>query len=77
MLLDKFLILNTEDIKEQVTSIYQWLTLLQHLFQKELYISGNVCGSVNTNSTKVVHILFKYIMNSLFLFSSLQSGRWR
>lgn len=38
---------------EQVSSIYQCLTLLLHLLQKEFYISDNVHGSINTDSTKV------------------------
>lgn len=40
MLLDEFCIFNMGGItlpKEQVSSIYQWPTLLQHLLQKQFY----------------------------------------
>jgi len=60
MLLDKFLIFNTGGIKlpkEQMSSIYQWPVLLQHLLHKQFYTSDNVCGSINTNSTKVFYFL--------------------
>lgn len=42
MFLEKFLIFNMGGIKlpkEQVSSIYQWPNLPQHLLQKQLYMS--------------------------------------
>lgn len=41
---------------EKVISIYQWPATLQHLFQKQFYISDSVCSSI-TQTTGIVHIL--------------------
>lgn len=58
--------------KENVSSIYQWRALLQHLLQKQFYPSDNVHGSINPYSNEIVHVLSKSILSSLVLFFSIR-----